>query len=174
MRQLIIGVVAGMLLPLYPAQANIQTDLKDGLSFTSVIENAIQSEMSVDKILSQLLVNCNGDTLIVCKAGDAEAIVSAAVSSFSQDDAALSLIGEAAIEAGLTEAQLTQIALNTGADITKILPATAAGNPQGIGQGQGQGQGLNIAPGQTGLPVNPPVFGNNGGGGGGGNASPNT
>lgn len=165
MRKIIMGVVAGMLLPLYPAQANIQTDLKAGLPLTEVIQNAITEVSSVDKILSKLLVNCKPEAeLISCKAGSAESIISAAASSFSEDTDALQTIGQAGIDAGLTEAQLTQIALNNGIDPTALLPATAAGNPQG--------QGLNIAPGQTGNPVTPPPFGNNAGGGGGGNASP--
>lgn len=167
MRKIIMGVVAGMLLPLYPAQANIQTDLKAGLPLTEVIQNAITEVSSVDKILSKLLVNCKPNAeQITCKAGTAESIISAAASTFSEDADALQAIGQAGIDAGLTEAELTQIALNNGIDPTAILPATAAGNPQG------QGQGLTIAPGQTGTPVTPAPFGNNAGGGGGGNASP--
>ncbi|BBB25449.1 hypothetical protein [Amphritea japonica] len=167
MRKIIMGVVAGMLLPLYPAQANIQTDLKAGLPLTDVIQNAITEVSSVDKILSKLLVNCKPEAdIVTCKAGSAESIISAAASSFSDDTEALQTIGQMGLDAGLTEEELTQIALNNGIDPTAILPVTAAGNPQG------QGQGLNIAPGQTGNPVTPPPFGSNAGGGGGGNASP--
>ncbi|WP_299199310.1 hypothetical protein [uncultured Amphritea sp.] len=157
MRQYIFGVVAGLLLPLSPAQANIQTDLSSGLPLTEVILNAITEASSVDKILSELLVDCQPDgDFITCKEGSAEAIISAAASSFSDDTDALATIGQAGIDAGLSEEQLTQIAINNGIDPTAILPAAAAGNPQAQAPGQ----------------ITPAPFGNNTGGGGGGTASP--
>ncbi|WP_417228368.1 hypothetical protein [Amphritea sp.] len=165
MRQLMMGVVAGLLLPLSPAQANIQTDLTSGLSLTEVIQNAMTDANSVDDILAELLVECQPqDDFITCKEGSAEAIISAAASAYAEDPEALQSIGQTALDTGLTEAQLTQIALNNNIDPTALLPATAAGNPAN------PQQGLTATPGAT--TNTPATFGTNTGGGGGGNASP--
>ncbi|MBU2964357.1 hypothetical protein Q4508_14080 [Amphritea sp. 2_MG-2023] len=168
MRQLLIGVVAGMLLPLYPAQANIQTDLETGLPLTEVIQHAIAEAVSVENIMAQLLIDCkpipaddSEEETIGCGFGTAESIVSAAASSFSEDPDALKLIGQAGIDKGLTEDQLIAIALNNGLDPTALLPATAAGpaaGPETAGAGT----------------LLPTTLGTATGGGGGGSASPSS
>lgn len=159
MRQFIIGVVAGMLLPLFPAQASIQTDLNSDLSLNEIISNAITDGTSVEDILSELFNNCpdiDNPESVSCKSSTA----SAAASSFSEDAIALKTIGQTALDSGLTEAQLIEIALSNGIDPTAILPDTAAGNAP---QNQNTGGG-NTAPLST--------FGDNTGSGGGGSASP--
>lgn len=167
MRRLFIGVVAGMLLPLSPAQANIQTDLETGMPLTEIIQNAMAEATSVENIMAQLLVDCqpkladDSDEPIGCGFGTAESIVSAAASSFSEDPDALKLIGQAGIDKGLTEDQLVEIALNNGLDPSALLPATAAGpaaGPETAGVGT----------------VLPTTFGTATGGGGGGTASPSS
>ncbi|SER15029.1 hypothetical protein SAMN03080615_04108 [Amphritea atlantica] len=166
MRRLIIGVVAGMLLPLYPAFA----DSND--TIISQIQEATQDASTPEQIsaaIEDMLANAESPE-------QQQAILTAAMSVYSADADALAAIGSAANNTGISPDVVTQSALAANVSPTDVLAATAAGNGNGQGpgngNGQGNGQGLGIAPGQTGNPVTPPPFGNNGGGAGGGTGSP--
>ncbi|GGK77365.1 hypothetical protein [Amphritea balenae] len=158
-------VTTGLLLSVNQAQATIQTDLSAGLPLTSIIQNAVSSQTSLETILDQILTNCDSKAIpdpaldnkfIVCTAGSLESIISAAVVNYSDDTESLQMIGQSGLEEGLSLEQLIQIAINNGIDPAALLPPAAAGAP----------------PAPAGQNFTPSPFGNNTGGGGGGNISP--
>ena len=176
MRQVILGVVAGMvMLPMATAQAATQDQ-----SVVDQVKAATQNDESVSA--AQQDIECKLSDIqksIQCLLNKAtndaqkEAILSAAMSLNSQNDEAITAITLAAVDAKVSQDILNRAAGTAGttAQMLSSLPDTAAGNSQG--QGQGQGRGLGVAPGQTGIGITPVPFGNNAGSGGGGNASPN-
>ena len=164
MRPLLIGALAGMmLLSISPAQA---ADLDQSVvdQVTAATPGATTPE-ALQSAIEAMLNNATSDA-------QKEAILTAAM-SLNPSDSALSAIGAAASNTGVSPLIVASAATSTGSDLATVLASTAAGNGNngngqgpGNGNGQGQGQGLNTAPGQTG------VFSNNGGSGGGGGASP--
>ena len=148
------------------AQADIATDLQNGLEATVVIENALTEGLTLEAIMLEIAAI---DPALVPE------FVGAAIAA-GQDASAVIAAARATNTNPSPEQQaefvasLEQAAILAGADPTVVAEATAAGGP-GQGNPQGQGQGLAIAPGQTGIPVIPSPFGNNAGGGGGGNPS---
>lgn len=183
MRQLILGVVAGVLLPLFPAHADIQTDLNADQPMPLVFDNAISTGLSVRDTLGQVIdyrlelsaaAVCtavqkdaeHADELVkfaISKGADAAGAATSALQC-APDQAAQ--IFAALRELGISEDVLIQVAMDTGVDPTVALEPTAAGTPDG-----GTAP-ADATPGQTGTAIAPPPFGSNTGGGGGSNASP--
>lgn len=168
MRRFLTGVMVGML-PLYSAFADITSDMSQGLPIADVVANATAEGSSYDAILQQIAA-VNPDALssavfalVSANPSLADQVVAAAV-AINADKAAE--ITSAAVSAGANADSVALAAIQAGADPTAVTEATAAGNPPATPPG------LTIAPGQTGIPVTPPPFGNNGGGGGGGSGSP--
>lgn len=154
MRQVILGVVAGMvMLPMTSAQA-----ANEDQSVVDQVQAAIQdagTAADIQSAIEAMLNNAQTDA-------QRDAILSAAMSLNAGNPAALALVGNAARNAGLSDQQLITSALTANVSPDAVLPATAAGNPQGQG----------ISSGPTSTPVFAPAFGSSAGSGGGGNASP--
>lgn len=164
MRQVILGVVAGMvMLPMATAQAATQDQ--------SVVDQVKAATQGIDATALQSAI----ESMLKDAKNDEqkEAILSAAMSLNSENDDAIKAITLAAVNSKVSQDILNSAANTAGTtgQMLGSLPDTAAGNS--LNQGQGQGRGLGIAPGQTGNGISPPPFGNNAGSGGGGNASPN-
>ena len=169
MRRLILGVMAGMILPLYSAHASIQTDIAENKPMAEVIQNA--GEISLTDLMTQIAaVNpaLLADAVAAIVANNPDQANAAVDAATKADPTQAAAIVSAAAGAGADLAQMQQVAIlaDPAVDPTAVSEATAAGNAQG------QGRGLGIAPGQTGRRVSPPPFGNNGGNGGGGTGSP--
>ena len=152
-RLLSVFVSCLLLFPSF-SYADIRGDLSNGNSLLSAITNAANSNASLESIFDQLFIDCKDiadpeaylanlkaledkeaqlenlapyQPEIICSNGSAEATVTALVTAFINDREALAKIGQQALKIGLTEAQLTVISVNTGADITALLAAPAAG-----------------------------------------------
>ena len=98
------------------AVADIQSDLDANLSQDMILQNALDSGLSLKQIMAQLQA-INPDLV--------ESFVSAAITAGMDAREVVT----AAIEAGANEQQVQVAAITAGADPTLVTEATAAGRP---------------------------------------------
>jgi len=142
MRRLVIGVVAGMLLPLSPAFAEADA------SVVSQVQAATQEASTPEQISAAVQQMLEGAET----PEQQQAILTAAMSLYASNQDALSSIGTAAKNAGVPTNTIVASAKDAG-----VSPAVAVG--VGI-------------PGSNGTPVAPPAINSSNGSSGGGTASP--
>jgi len=83
MRKIILGIMAGILMPISFAFANVESDLTEGLSLEEIFTNAIAEEVTIDDALILVKEWCqvqdSSELIPACNAEVQEAAVLAAI-----------------------------------------------------------------------------------------------
>jgi len=175
MRKTLLIAAASILIPFSGVQADIESDIDNGLSLEQIVANAELENLTTEQILQQIAATSPSllaqavALAIQNNPAQTEAILATAFTAAPNQAEAIS---NAAQKAGAPFETVVSQGILANVDPASISPATAAGGPNPNANANAQNNAANAGTvGINNAAITPPAF-SSGGAGGGGSASP--